>query len=95
MDNERNRGNYYLKGKLYVGCVSDYYDSVDDTRFVKSGADIIKQKCTVANATKEAGTWATIPSGGTGGQVDSVVAGTNISVDDTDPTEPIVSVTVL
>jgi len=33
------------------------------------------------------------PIGGGGGQVDSVVGGTNISVDNTDPTAPIVSVT--
>lgn len=33
------------------------------------------------------------PSGGSGGSVDSVVAGTNISVDSTDPANPIVSST--
>jgi len=33
------------------------------------------------------------PSGGGGGTVDSVVAGTGISVDNTDPANPIVSAT--
>jgi hypothetical protein len=36
------------------------------------------------------GTWAT-PAGGGSGSVDSVVAGTNISVDSTDPANPVVS----
>lgn len=39
------------------------------------------------------GSGSQLPSGGGGGTVDSIVAGTNITVDDTDPANPIVSST--
>ncbi len=38
-------------------------------------------------------TWITPTGGGTGGQVDSVVAGTNVTIDSTDPVNPIVNAT--
>ena len=37
------------------------------------------------------GTWQAASGGGSGGQVDSVVAGTNITIDNTDPVNPIIS----
>lgn len=64
MSRTRNKSNYFLAGYLYIGCVSDYYDSVDDVRMSGAGADVVKEKCTVANATKGSGTWVVIPGGG-------------------------------
>lgn len=43
-----------------------------------------------SNYLRADGAWA-VPPGGSGGQVDSVSAGTGISVDSTDPTDPVVS----
>jgi len=37
------------------------------------------------------GKWMSLGGGGGGGQVDSIVAGTNITVDSTDPVNPIIS----
>lgn len=43
------------------------------------------------DASSSPGSWAPLTGGGGGGTVDSIVAGTNVTVDDTDPANPIVS----
>lgn len=82
MSKERAKGNFYIGGYLYIGCVSDFYDSVNDVRMSGSGADVVKEKCTVANATKGAGTWVVITSGGGSGDVTGPAGATadNIAV---------------
>ena len=60
--NIRATTNYHLTGSgyFYIGETSATADTVNDTRFYNNAGTFTVQKCTVANATKGAGTWTTI-----------------------------------
>jgi len=60
--NIRATTNYHLTGSgyFYIGETSATADTVNDIRFYNNAGTFTVQKCTVANATKGAGTWTTI-----------------------------------
>ena len=87
-------GDFQVGGYIYHNPVSLSEDTIDDVRSYSSGGDIVKEKCTVANPVKGAGTWMVVPGGGgtdekvkydagdsTAGYVaDKIIAGDGISV---------------
>ena len=75
-----------ITGSAVVATLDDVNLKQDDLGFGTAGQIL------VTNATLDGTEWIA-PTTGSGGQVDSVVAGTNVTVDNTDPINPVVSST--
>ena len=78
------------------GLSTEDYSSAEKSKLsgIEAGAEVNEVNEAPINGTEYArkdGTWVAVTGGGGGGQVDSVVAGTNISVNNADPANPVVS----
>lgn len=54
------KGDGHIGRYLYLKCASEFSDAVNDLRIKNVSGAIVFEKCTVANATKGAGTWVAI-----------------------------------
>lgn len=72
------KGDGHIGRYLYLKCASEFSDDVNDLRITNTSGVITFEKCTVANATKGAGTWV-VQSFGGGTSLWTAIAGTRAS----------------